>query len=38
MWSSYEPMSIMTQAPGAFLVLGLLLALFGSLASKKHNA
>ncbi|MBU5677694.1 electron transport complex subunit E [Alkaliphilus sp. MSJ-5] len=38
MWSSYEPMSIMTQAPGAFLVLGLLLALFGSLAAKKHNA
>ncbi|QUH21647.1 electron transport complex subunit RsxE [Alkaliphilus sp. B6464] len=38
MWSSFEPMSIMTQAPGAFLVLGLLLALFGSLAAKKHNA
>ncbi len=38
MWSSYEPFSIMTQAPGAFLVLGLLLALFGSLAAKKQNA
>lgn len=38
MWSSYEPFAIMTQAPGAFLGLGLLLALFGSLAAKKHNA
>jgi len=38
MWSSYEPFAIMTQAPGAFLVLGLLLALFGSLAAKQKNA
>lgn len=38
MWSSYEPVTIMTQAPGGFLVLGLILALFGSLTSKKNNA
>jgi len=38
MWSSYEPFGIMTQAPGAFLGLGLLLALFGSITAKKHNA
>jgi electron transport complex protein RnfE len=38
MWSSYEPFAIMTQAPGAFLGLGLLLALFGSITAKKHNA
>ena len=38
MWSSFEPISIMTQAPGGFLILGLTLALFGSLTSKKNNA
>lgn len=38
MWSSFEPMSIMTQAPGGFLVLGILLAIFGSFTAKKANA
>lgn len=38
MWSSYEPATIITQAPGGFLVLGLLLAIFGSLTAKKQNA
>lgn len=38
MWSSYEPFTIMTKAPGGFLVLGLVLALFGSLTAKKANA
>ena len=38
MWSSFEPVSIMTQAPGGFLILGLTLALFGSLTKKKDNA
>lgn len=37
MWSSFEPITIMTQAPGGFLVLGLTLALFGSLTAKKDN-
>ncbi len=38
MWASFEPFGIMTQAPGAFLGLGILLAIFGSITSKKHNA
>lgn len=38
MWSSFEPVSIMTQAPGGFLVLGIILAMFGSLTAKKNNA
>lgn len=38
MWDSFEPFGIMTQAPGAFLGLGILLAIFGSITSKKHNA
>lgn len=38
MWSSYEPFGIMTQAPGAFLGLGILLAIFGSITTKKNNA
>lgn len=35
MWSSYEPMTIIAKAPGGFLVLGLILAIFGSLTAKK---
>ncbi len=38
MWSSFEPMAIITQAPGAFLILGLLLAIFGNLTSKNADA
>lgn len=38
MWSSFEPVTIMTKAPGGFLVLGLLLAVFGSITAKKQNA
>ncbi len=39
MWSSFQPMSIMTQPPGGFLVLGVLLAIFGSFTmAKKANA
>ncbi len=38
MWSSYEPMTIMSQAPGGFLILGLILALFTSLTSRQTNA
>lgn len=38
MWGSFEPMSIITQPSGGFLVLGLLLAIFGSLTAKKANA
>lgn len=38
MWSSYEPFSIMTQAPGAFLVLGLLIAILGSFTAKQANS
>lgn len=35
MWSSFEPITIMTQAPGGFLVLGLTLALLEVLQRKK---
>ena len=38
MWSSYEPVSIMTQAPGGFLVLAIILAIFSSFAARKNNA
>lgn len=38
MWSSFEPFGIMTQAPGAFLVLGLLIAMLGSFTAKKANS
>ncbi len=33
----YQPARIMTQAPGAFLALGLLLALFNKITSKELN-
>lgn len=35
--SFYEPARFMTQAPGAFLALGLLLALYNRMTSKKLN-
>ncbi len=38
MGSGFEPMTIMNQAPGGFLILGLLLALFTSITNKKANA
>jgi Na+-translocating ferredoxin:NAD+ oxidoreductase subunit E len=34
LWKSYQPMLILTQPPGAFLVLGLLLGLFNLLRRK----
>lgn len=34
----YEPMSIIVQPSGGFLVLGLLLAIFGSITAKRANA
>lgn len=38
MWSSFEPMSIIVQPSGGFLVLGLLLGIFGAITAKKANA
>ena len=38
MWGSYEPMSIIVQPSGGFLVLGLLLAIFATFTAKKANA
>ena len=37
MWSSFEPARFLTMPPGAFLVLGLLLALFNKITSKDLN-
>lgn len=37
MWSSFEPARFMTMPPGAFLALGLLLALFNKITSKDLN-
>ncbi len=38
MWSSYQPMSILVSPTGGFLVLGIFLAIFVTLTSKKANA
>ena len=37
MWSSFEPMSIIVQPSGGFLVLGLLLAVFSIFTAKKAS-
>lgn len=37
MWSSFEPARFMTMPPGAFLALGLLLALYNKIISKDLN-
>ncbi|WP_408633669.1 electron transport complex subunit RsxE [Natronincola ferrireducens] len=36
-WSSFEPARFMTMPPGAFLALGILLAIFNKLTSKDLN-
>ncbi len=38
MWSSFEPLSIIVQPSGGFLVLGLLLAIFASFTAKRADA
>ncbi len=38
MWGSYEPMSIIVQPSGGFLVLGILLAVFSMFTAKRANA
>lgn len=38
MWSSFQPMAIIVQPSGGFLVLGLLLAIFATITAKKANA
>lgn len=38
MWSSFEPMSIIAQPSGGFLVLGILLAIFATFTANKANA
>jgi len=37
MWGSFEPMSIIVQPAGGFLVLGILLAIFSIFTAKKAS-
>lgn len=38
MWSSFRPFTFMVEAPGAFISLGILLAIMNSISSSSHSS